>query len=94
MNYKIHILLLVALSTIVNACNTEEDLSMTEILYTFPEESEPHEGTWLQWPHQYQYGATYRNRIESTWVEMTRQLVQSENVHIISYNHKKKEKYT
>ena len=65
---------------------TDQKLSAMAITYTMPDETQTHEGTWLQWPHQYQYGATYRNRIESTWVEMTRQLVQSENVHIISYN--------
>lgn len=51
-----------------------------------PEETALHEGTWLQWPHQYTYGATYRNRLDATWVAMTKALVQSENVHIIAYN--------
>lgn len=54
--------------------------------YTMPAEFQPHEGTWLQWPHQFQYGTTYRNRLDATWVEMTRQLVGSEKVHIIAYN--------
>ena len=44
-------------------------------LYSMPDESEPHEATWLQWPHEYQYGRTYRDRLDSTWVEMTRALV-------------------
>ena len=51
-----------------------------------PEENATHEGTWLQWPHQYTYGATYRSRLDATWVAMTKALVQSENVHIIAYN--------
>ncbi|MEO0789902.1 MAG: agmatine deiminase family protein [Bacteroidota bacterium] len=51
-----------------------------------PEESETHEGTWLQWPHHYQYGLEYRNSLDPTWVEMTRALVTGENVHIIAYN--------
>lgn len=34
--------------------------------YHFPEESGKHEGTWLKWPHQYQHGVTYRNRVEQT----------------------------
>lgn len=63
-----------------NAFDTEE------ILYTMPEESESHEGTWLQWPHQYQYGLAYRNEIDPTWVAMTAALVTSEKVHIIAYN--------
>jgi agmatine deiminase len=51
-----------------------------------PSEEQLHEGTWLQWPHQYEYGTTYRNRLDATWVAMTQALVQSEKVHIIAYN--------
>ncbi|MSP15095.1 MAG: agmatine deiminase family protein [Myxococcales bacterium] len=51
-----------------------------------PDESAPHEGTWLQWPHQHTYGRTYRDRIESTWIEMTRELVNSERVHIVAWD--------
>lgn len=54
--------------------------------YNMPAESLQHEGTWLQWPHQYEYGLTYRNRLDATWVAMTAALVQSEKVHIIAYN--------
>jgi agmatine deiminase len=54
--------------------------------YTMPDETQPHEGTWLQWPHQFQYGTTYRNRLDATWVAMTKALVQSEKVHLIAYN--------
>lgn len=64
--------------------------SATNILYTMPEESEPHEGTWLQWPHEYQYGKTYRNRLDATWVAMTKALVTSEKVHLIAYNEDEK----
>lgn len=64
--------------------------TMTDILYTMPEESEMHEGTWLQWPHQYQYGASYRNSLDPTWVSMTEALVTSEKVHIIAYNQTEK----
>ncbi|MEQ1734439.1 MAG: agmatine deiminase family protein [Bacteroidia bacterium] len=51
-----------------------------------PEESLPHEGTWLQWPHEYQYGITYRNRLDQTWVDMTAALVASEKVHLVCYD--------
>jgi agmatine deiminase len=51
-----------------------------------PDESAPHEGTWLQWPHHLTYGRTYRNRIEPTWIEMTRALVASERVHVIAFD--------
>ena len=80
------------LSLLLLSCSSAE---LTEIpgmvnpettVYKMPEESAPHEGTWLQWPHQYQYGTTYRNRLDATWVAMTRELVKSEKVHIIAYN--------
>lgn len=64
----------------------EKELAGTEILCTFPEESHPHEGTWLQWPHQYQYGVDYRNSLDPTWVAMTRELCSGEKVHIIAYD--------
>jgi agmatine deiminase len=64
------------------------------IEYTMPEESEPHEGTWLQWPHQHQYGETYRNRLDATWVAMTKELVDSERVHIIAYDNLEKDRIT
>lgn len=59
-------------------------------LFTMPAENKPHEGTWLQWPHQFTYGFQYRNRIEPTWVAMTKELVQSEKVHIVAYNNSEK----
>lgn len=61
-------------------------LSSTETLYTMPDEAQPHEGTWLQWPHQFEYGTTYRNRLDATWTAMTKALITSEKVHIIAYN--------
>jgi hypothetical protein len=30
----------------------------------------PRAGTWLQWPHQYEYGITYRNNLHANWVAM------------------------
>lgn len=77
------------------ACNKSEEqepTTSTEILYTMPEESETHEGTWLQWPHQYQYGFAYRNSLDQTWVSMTKELVTSEKVHIIAYNQTEKDR--
>ena len=76
-------------NSILNTSNTEgvapTNLNMATH-YSMPDETQPHEGTWLQWPHQYQYGTTYRNRLDATWVAMTKALVQSEKVHIIAYN--------
>ena len=59
-----------------------------------PDEAALHEGTWLQWPHHYTYGVTYRNRLDATWVAMTRALVQSEKVHLIAYNATEKTRIT
>jgi agmatine deiminase len=55
-------------------------------MYQMPAETLPHEGTWLQWPHQFEYGVAYRNSLDPTWVAMTNALVGSEKVHIIVYN--------
>ena len=65
-------------------------INAVEIMYTMPKESELHEGTWLQWPHHYQYGIEYRNSLDATWVLITKELVSSENVHIIAYNQTEK----
>ncbi len=90
---KMTILLMAILMTSF-ACDAyeEQEPTTTEILYTMPEESEPHEGTWLQWPHQYQYGIAYRSSLDATWVSMTQALVTSEKVHIIAYNQTEKDR--
>ncbi len=42
------IILLMSILTTISACDKNEAPPATaEILYTMPEESEPHEGTWL-----------------------------------------------
>lgn len=66
----------------------------TTIRYTMPEESALHEGTWLQWPHEYQYGKTYRNRLDATWVSMTQALLKNENVHLIVYDQQEQQRVT
>jgi agmatine deiminase len=72
----------------------DTDTSTTEILYTMPEESEPHEGTWLQWPHHYQYGIQYRNELDPTWLAMAKELVSGEKVHIIADNETEADRIT
>lgn len=89
--------LMLSLLTVFSSCQKiEENIEPTDttILYTMPEESALHEGTWLQWPHQYQYGVTYRNRLDATWVEMTQALVEGEKVHIIAYDETEKTRIT
>lgn len=86
------------LSSLLLACDSGSDgdgksnppASDVKVIYTMPEESETHEGTWLQWPHEHQYGVDFRNYLDPTWIEMIRALVQSENVHIIVYDNGEK----
>lgn len=82
MKTNMTILILYLLSTI--AC--KKDLSDTTIQYTFPEEAEIHEGTWLQWPHQYKYGLEYRAEMDPIWLVMIKELIEGENVHLIVYD--------
>ncbi|QWP78127.1 agmatine deiminase family protein [Lysobacter sp. K5869] len=51
-----------------------------------PDETARHDATWLQWPHAYTYGRAYRDRLDPTWVAMTRALIASEPVHIVVYD--------
>ena len=53
--------------------------------YTMPHEESAHEGTWLQWPHNYTYGSGAED-VESSWVAMTEALSGGERVHIVAYN--------
>ena len=81
----------IILITLVGACQQvvgQKSNLNNEILYMMPGEDEAHEGTWLQWPHQHQYGKSYRNSLDAVWISMTKELVSSENVHIIVFNQK------
>ncbi|WP_144488162.1 agmatine/peptidylarginine deiminase [Bacillus sp. ABP14] len=60
--------------------------------YTMPDEKDKHEGTWLQWPHEYTYGEEYRQEVEPIWVKMTSALTEGENVHIVVYDDGEKER--
>jgi len=50
--------------------------------FRMPAEWEPHESTWLQWPHDNQWPG-YQLKQEKTWLEMVAALHEHENVHII-----------
>ena len=84
----IQMILFALLSSCAKEENTAEPVTTGHLAvqYTMPEESALHEGTWLQWPHEYQYGKTYRNRLDDTWVAMAKALVQSEKVHLVVYD--------
>ncbi|MCL1983311.1 MAG: agmatine deiminase family protein [Clostridiales bacterium] len=68
--------------------------------YRIPAEWEPHEGTWLQWPHNgtilpdYSEGRDYREQVEGIWIQMTKELHIGENVHIIVDNNAEKDHVT
>lgn len=53
--------------------------------YLMPHEESPHEGTWLQWPHNFTYGSGAED-VQASWVEMTKALTLGERVHIIAYD--------
>ena len=61
-----------------------------------PAEWEPHEGTWLQWPHNGTLlvdgseGTDYREQLAEIWINMTKELHIGENVHIIVDNEDEK----
>ena len=50
--------------------------------YVMPAEWEPHEGTWLQWPHDDTYEG-HQMHLEHLWLAMTEALHEHEIVHII-----------
>ncbi len=51
-----------------------------------------HEGTWLQWPHEYTYGEEYKKEVEPIWVKMASALTEGEKVHIVAYDQEEKER--
>ena len=74
------------LSVVVLLMGINFNLFSQTVQYTFPDETEPHEGTWLQWPHKYEYGVAFPNSTDATWVAMTKALIGNEKVHIIAYD--------
>lgn len=79
---------MVLLISLTVSCQQQHDTPplKAEILYTMPAESNPHEGTWLQWPHEHEYGIRYRDKLTPIWIAMTREIVSGEKVHIIAYD--------
>ena len=75
---------------------TVPEISDPESIFTMPAEEAKHEGTWLQWPHNYTtsrggiiFGRKERDlitRYEPSWIEMTKALHEGEKVHIIVYD--------
>ena len=46
-----------------------------------PDEKDKHEGTWLQWPHEYTYGEEYKQEVEPIWVKMASALTEGKSPH-------------
>lgn len=81
------------LTIMILACNNglpQEEEVHQEIHYSFPEERQRHEGTWLQWPHHYQYGIKFRDDLDPTWIALVEQLIDGEKVFIIAYDQTEK----
>jgi agmatine deiminase len=60
-------------------------------LFTMPPEEDPHEGTWLQWPHnegrtKYDRKRKRLERYEESWIQMSLALHTGERVHIVVYD--------
>jgi len=98
-NKKIKVLLALLLSVVLIGGCTTNSVAQTNTTstfeevpqYYFPHEGIEHEGTWLQWPHD----NTYKDVIhyyEPIWIEMTRALIKGENVHLIVYDEKEKQR--
>lgn len=83
---RIHLSMLVLLFLApfgMSSCQEDDlpdALGPAEVMYTLPPKDGPHTSTWLQWPHQHPYGLVYRDDLDPTWVELTRQLVVNEEV--------------
>ncbi len=56
------------------------------IQYTMPFEDGQHEGTWLQWPHNFTYPPWHQDDNEPAFIEMVAALELGENVHIIVHD--------
>ncbi len=91
------ILLLLLVFTTSVSCDKDDDDNDTKQpetneTFTMPEESVPHEGTWLQWPHHYNSGHDYRTSLDPIWVAMSKEIVTSENLHIVAYDQTEKDR--
>ncbi len=58
--------------------------------YHMPAEWEPHEGTWLIWPHNDTHEGSQLH-LEHLWLEMTMALAEHETVHIIVPDERRRE---
>jgi agmatine deiminase len=71
------LLVLLLFSVLVNAQTVQ---------YVMPGEDMQHEGTWLQWPHNFTYPPYHQEDNEPAFIAMVAALESGENVHIVVYN--------
>lgn len=57
--------------------------------YRMPAMWEPHEGTWLAWPHE-DYIPGHQLKLERIWLDITKALHEHENIHIIVQDERRK----
>jgi len=60
-------------------------MATIEKKYQMPAEWEPHEGTWLFWPHKHTQPG-HELRLEGIWLQISQALVGRENLHIVAYD--------
>jgi agmatine deiminase len=64
---------------------------MNQSSLNMPAEWEPHNSTWLQWPHNNtNKGDGYREKLDSIWVQLTKELHYGEKVNIVVCNQEEK----
>ena len=61
-------------------------LNAQTVQYTMPSEDMQHEGTWLQWPHNFTYPPYHLEDNEPAFIEMVAALESTEKVHIVVYD--------
>jgi len=61
-------------------------LNAQTVQYTMPAEDMQHEGTWLQWPHNFTYPPYHQDDNEPAFIEMVAALESTEKVHIVVYD--------
>ena len=61
-------------------------LNAQTVQYTMPGEDFQHEGTWLQWPHNFTYPPYHQEDNEPAFIEMVAALESTEKVHIVVYD--------
>lgn len=62
--------------------HNQSEESPCKLGFRMPAEWEPHEATWISWPHNAETWPGKHGSIFPVWVEMIRSLVTSEKVHI------------